>query len=139
MSLPIITIDRVRIFPPRMTDFSRRFWRSLAVGTFETTRCEACGLYSFPPKPFCPHCWSKQIVWSLLSGQGRLYSQTVIHAAPAAFMAEVPYRVGIVDLDENVRVATRILADEEPRLDGPVEIVGLKYLDGPLFAARPVK
>jgi uncharacterized OB-fold protein len=63
----------------------------------------------------------------------------VVHAAPKAFMHEVPYRVGIVDLDEQLRIATRILADREPQLGAPVEIVALSYLDGPLFAARPLQ
>jgi uncharacterized OB-fold protein len=62
----------------------------------------------------------------------------VIHAAPAAFRAETPYRVGIVDLHEGLRIATRIVGDPSPQIDGPVEIVVLNYLDGPLFAARGV-
>ena len=73
-----------------------------------------------------------------LSGRGKLYSQTVVHAAPAVFRDEVPYRVGIVDLDESLRIATRVLAKLEPKLDSVVEIVVLNYRDGPLFAARPV-
>jgi uncharacterized OB-fold protein len=60
-----------------------------------------------------------------------------VHAAPAAFQGEVPYRVGIVDLDEGIRIATRVLADSEPVLDMAIEIVVLSYRDGPLFAARP--
>ncbi len=72
-----------------------------------------------------------------LSGRGKLYSQTVVHAAPAVFQDEVPYRVGIVDLDEGVRIATRVLSEREPALDAVVEIVVLNYRDGPLFGARP--
>ena len=71
-----------------------------------------------------------------LSGRGKLYSQTVVHAAPAVFKDDVPYRVGIVDLEEGIRIATRVLAHLEPRLDSAVEIVVLNYSDGPLFAAR---
>jgi uncharacterized OB-fold protein len=93
---------------------------------------------TFPPKPFCPHCWSKRIDWIPLSGRGKLYSQTVVHAAPMVFQGEVPYRVGIVDLDEGLRIATRVLADHEPALDTTVELVVLNYSDGPLFAARPL-
>jgi uncharacterized protein len=58
--------------------------------------------------------------------------------APAVFQDEVPYRVGIVDLDDGVRIATRVLTDVEPKLDIAVEIVVLNYRDGPLFAARPL-
>ena len=139
MTLQRIAIDRARAYPPRVTEFTRSFWASLAEGRFTTTRCDACEKLTFPPKPFCPHCWSDRITWISLSGRGRLYSQTVVHAAPKAFMHEVPYRVGIVDLDEQLRIATRVVADHEPLLGGPMEIVTLHYLDGPLFAARPLQ
>lgn len=136
--LPSQTIDRVRAFPPRMTEFTQRFWQGLVSGDFQTTRCDDCGRLTFPPKPFCPHCWSERVRWVPLSGRGQLYSQTVVHAAPMAFQGETPYRVGIVDLDEGLRIATRVLAEAEPKLDTAVEIVVLHYRDGPLFAARPV-
>jgi len=69
-----------------------------------------------------------------LSGRGKLYAQTVIHATPAAFQAQAPIRNGIVDLEEGLRVAARILG--EPALDSAVECVILRYTDGPLFAFR---
>ena len=138
MTLAVLPVDRIRAFPPRMTKFTQVFWHGLAAGRFETTRCASCGRFSFPPKPFCPHCWSREIAWVPLAGRGRLYSQTVVHAAPAAFQHEAPYRVGVVDLDEGIRIATRVLADHEPALDVVVEIVVLNYRDGPLFAARLV-
>jgi len=138
MTLALQTVDRRRAFPPRMSEFTRRFWQALAASRFETTRCDDCARLTFPPKPFCPHCWSQRVTWVPLSGGGKLYSQTVVHAAPAAFQDEVPYRVGIVDLIEGVRIATRVLADIEPKLDTAVEIVVLSYRDGPLFAARPL-
>jgi uncharacterized OB-fold protein len=138
MTMPIIPVEKPRSFPPRVTAFTRRFWDGLREGRFETTRCDECGRASFPPKPFCPHCWSKQLSWIALRTRGKLYSQTVIHASPAVFRAETPYRVGIVDLDEGLRIATRIIAQDEPALDTAVEIVVLRYTDGFLFAARPV-
>jgi uncharacterized protein len=136
MTLAMQPIDRVRAFPPRLTEFTQRFWQGLGNGRFETTQCEECGRLSFPPKPFCPHCWSDRIVWTPLCGRGKLYSQTMVHAAPAVFEHEIPYRVGIVDLDEGLRIATRVLATVEPKLDMAVEIIVLNYRDGPLFAAR---
>ena len=47
---------------------------------------------------------------------------------------EAPIRNGIVDLDEGLRVAARILG--EPALDAAMECVVLRYADGPLFAFR---
>lgn len=136
MSLEILHIDRVRPYPPRVTEFTHRFWTAVVQGLLETTVCDDCGKLSFPPKPFCPHCWSTRTHWSGLSGRGRLYSQTLIHAAPAIFRDEAPYRVGIVDLEEGLRIATRILSETTPALDVPVQMVTLLYTDGPLFAAR---
>ncbi len=138
MTLSMIEMDRPRSYPPRQTEFTRHFWCALNQGHFKTTRCDDCGRPSFPPKPFCPHCWSRNVTWIELSGTGVLYSQTVIHAAPAIFRDEAPYRVGIVDLDEGLRVATRIICEQTPKLDDPVEIVILNYTDGALFGARPV-
>lgn len=138
MNLPVISIGRKRSFPPRVTAHTERFWRSLENGQFETTECNDCGKKTFPPKPFCPHCWSKDLTWVPLGRFGRLYSQTVIHAAPAVFRSEAPYRVCIVDLDEGLRLATLLMADQPPVLDARLEIVALRYLDGPLFAARPL-
>lgn len=136
MRLPIIEVDRDRAYPPRVTALTARFWASLSEGRFETTKCEDCGKKTFPPKPVCPHCWSKAISWAPLTPYGRLYSQTVVHAAPAVFRSEAPYRVCIVDLDEGLRIATSLLAAETPPLDSHVEIVVIQYRDGPLFAAR---
>lgn len=135
MTLPSLRLDRVRAYPPRVTAFTARFWSALDEGRLETTRCEACGARSFPPKPICPHCWGTSVGWAPLSGRGRLYSRTVVHAAPAAFRDEVPYAIGIVDLDEGLRLATRLVGD--PAIGDPVEIVVLRYRDGSLFAAGP--
>lgn len=135
VTLPIVRIERRRAYPPRATEFTGRFWANLAEGRLETTVCDACDRMTFPPKPFCPHCWSSSISWTELSGRGRLYSQTIVHAAPAVFEADVPYCLGIVDLDDGIRVAMRLISDIPLALDGPVQIVVLSYTDGPLFAA----
>ena len=135
MTLPILRIDRPRSYPPRVTAFTARFWKALDEGSLQTTRCEACERLTFPPKPVCPHCWSDRVGWTPLSGRGKLYSRTVVHAAPAVFRAEVPYSVGIVDLVENLRIATG-LAGNAAQIGDDVEIVVLRYSDGPLFAAQ---
>ncbi len=134
--LEIIDIATPRAYPPRVSAFTRRFWSSLAEGRLETTRCTACQRFSFPPKQLCPHCWHREVAWAPLSGNGRLYAATAIHAAPLAFRAVAPYRVGIVDLDEGIRLACALL--ENLPLDSPVRLVVLRHPDGPLFAARSV-
>ena len=136
MSLPVLTVDRVRPYPPRVTALTRPFWEGLGEGRFRITRCRDCGRPSFPPREFCPGCWSRAIEWVEHGGRGRLYSYTIVHAAPGAFAAEVPYRLAIVDLEDGPRLATRLLGEGAAPLDRTVQLVALMYRDGPLFAAR---
>ena len=42
---------------------------------------------------------------------GVVYSETVIHSAPEAFVHEAPYQTAIVTLDGGGRVAARIAGD----------------------------
>jgi uncharacterized OB-fold protein len=137
VTLAVVRVDGRRPYPPRVSAFTQTFWSGLAEGRFLGTRCDACAKSSFPPKPFCPHCWSDRIEWIELDVRGTVYSSTVMHAVPAYFRHEAPYRVGIVDLDDGIRIATRVLGVEEGfGVGARAEIVVLAYEDGPLFAAR---
>lgn len=128
-----------RPFPPRVSSFTRPFWDALADGRLTTTRCEACGLPGFPPRPVCRACWSRAMRWETLAPGGTLYSFTRVHVVPGAFAADAPYAIGIVDLHAGPRLMCRLVGEVETRhLDGPVEMVVLRYRDGPLFGARPV-
>jgi uncharacterized OB-fold protein len=40
---------------------------------------------------------------------GTVYTETVVHAAPEAFLSEAPYQTAIVVLDEGGRVTGRVL------------------------------
>ncbi|HYM32671.1 MAG TPA: Zn-ribbon domain-containing OB-fold protein [Candidatus Cybelea sp.] len=140
MTLPVLRREGRRPLPPRVTVATRPFWDGLLAGEFRTTRCASCGKASFPPKPFCPHCWSREVVWIDLKPFGTIYSQTVVHASPAVFAHEAPYRLCIIDLDEGLRIATRLIeAGDGVPIGARVELVALAYDDGPLFAARPIR
>jgi len=137
MTLEAIEVAGKRAYPPRVSQFTRTFWEALVDRRFVTTHCLACTKATFPPKPFCPHCWSNQVEWRPLSPRGVVYSSTVMHAVPAHFRHEAPYRVAIVDLDDGIRIATRLLGNDSGFAVGKrVEIVVLAYEDGPLFAAK---
>jgi uncharacterized protein len=136
--LPIIKMPGRRAYPPRRSEFTRRFWDELEQGHFVTTHCNDCGHLTFPPKPFCPDCWSKNVRWIDAPTKGSLYSYTTIHVAPEIFAHEAPYRVCIADLGGRLRLATRLVQTcAHVPLETPIEIVILRYEDGSLFAARP--
>jgi uncharacterized OB-fold protein len=39
---------------------------------------------------------------------GTIYTETVVHIAPPAFQADVPYQVAIVDCNDGTRITARI-------------------------------
>lgn len=138
--LHIVSMNGQRPYPPVRSAFTTGFWAALAQGRLLTTWCAKCHRPSFPPKPFCPHCWHRGMHWRALQPRGTIYSATTVHAAPQLFRDEAPYQVCIVDLIEDVRVATRLIGDtaSAEAIGKPAELVVLAYGDGPLFAARIV-
>lgn len=140
MSLKVIDMNGLMAYPPRTSDLSKRFWDKLAEGEFETTECKDCGKLTFPPKKFCPHCWSRNVEWVSTPTRGTIYSYTTVHIAPAVFAHEAPYMVCIADMDGGLRIATRLVgAENGVTPDDPVELVALKYDDASHFAVRPVE
>ena len=138
MTLEIIGVPRRRSYPPRVSAFTATFWEGLAHGRWMTTRCRACESRTFPPKVVCPRCWSQELEWTDMAVRGHLYSWTRIHAAPTAFAPEAPYAVGVVDLEDGLRLACRLIEPDDGAIaiGMAMEIIVLQYEDGPLFAAR---
>jgi uncharacterized OB-fold protein len=54
--------------------------------------------------------------------KGKVYTETVVHSAPEAFVAEAPYQIVIVTLEDGKRVTGRIIG-EFVAIDDPVELV----------------
>lgn len=52
---------------------------------------------------------------------GTVYTETLIHAAPQQFVADAPYQLIIVTLDEGGRVTGRVLG-ERVAIDDRVEL-----------------
>lgn len=137
MTIEIVTTNTPRAYPPRVTAFTRPFWEGLSDGLLRTTFCDGCARPTFPPKPFCPNCWGKDVHWEDIDARGTLYSWTRIHAGPAVFEAQLPYCVGVVDLDVGLRIACR-LWEPNPvdwRCDMAMRIVKIAAPDGPMFGA----
>lgn len=127
-------------YPPRITAFTRPFWDGLNDGIFQTTRCRACRHLTFPPKPICPKCWADTVDWEAVAGTGRLYSWTRIHAGPAVFAPELPYPVGVVDLDSGIRIACRLWSvdgDADWQCDMAVRLAVHQAPNGAIFVATP--
>ena len=136
--MDIIRVPKRLPLVPEYSGFTEIFRQGLEAGKFMTTACSSCGDLTFPPRQHCSNCWSDEMEWIELSGEGILYARTTIHAAATQFRDEVPFSVGIVDMQEGIRLVTGLI-DEPVRLnnDDAVRLVILSYDDGLLFAAKP--
>ena len=88
-----------------------RYWREIPhryrlIGN----RCLDCGEVYFPCRLVCRKCGSRKFEDYKLSEKGRLITFTVIHRdAPIGFTRQVPYVVGIVQLNEGVKILSQIV------------------------------
>ncbi len=77
-----------------------RFYDRLREGRLSTTRCPRDGAISWPPRTVCPKCHQENLEWFDLPESGRLYAfSAVLAGAPLGLEAEVPFAVGLVDLE----------------------------------------
>ncbi|SPA34267.1 conserved hypothetical protein [Cupriavidus taiwanensis] len=95
---------------PRPTEITAGYWQAAAQGRLVVQGCRACGHRQFYPRTLCVACGSDQVEWAEVSAFGSIYTFTVNHRAPNAFMkARLPYVVAIVELDEGVRMMANII------------------------------
>ena len=84
---------------------SSQYQAALDAGQFHIQRCKACAKAIFYPRELCPHCGSDQLAWEPASGQGTVYSTTVIRRKADA---GGDYNVTLVDLAEGPRMMSRV-------------------------------
>jgi len=86
------------------------YWRAVADDRFVIKQCGGCSKHHHPRRMFCYDCGSDDMRWVPASGNGEIYTYSVVHRAPTeAFQAETPYTVGILQLDEGVFFFSRFL------------------------------
>ena len=85
------------------------YWREIPSRyRLEAAKCTKCGKVQFPARLVCPECKHRDFERINLQRTGKLLTYTVIHVAPSQFTDQVPYAVGIVELDQGVRLLTQI-------------------------------
>ncbi|MEK9135510.1 MAG: Zn-ribbon domain-containing OB-fold protein, partial [Bacteroidota bacterium] len=79
----------------------------------EAGKCEKCGHVAFQPRLVCTECKGKKFAPVVLSDEGKLTTFTVVRVASDKFSKETPFAVGIVELNDGVKVTAQI-ADADP-------------------------
>ena len=94
-----------------------KYWREIPKRyRMEAGKCKKCQHISFPQRLVCSECGSKEFEKTNLSGKGKVETFTITHVAPEGFRDQVPYAVGIVGLDEGIRVMAQITDCELDKL-----------------------
>ena len=95
--------------PPVNAD-TAPFWEACAEGRLLIQHCRACGGRQFYPRLVCTACGGAALDWKDVSGRGALKTWTVIRrAVSAAFEADVPYVVALIELDEGPVMMTNLV------------------------------
>ncbi len=59
---------------PKINQIDRPFWEGTAQGKLLLHKCRSCGKLQFFPRVVCVQCFSSDIEWIPVSGQGKVHS-----------------------------------------------------------------
>lgn len=109
---------------PIATDVSIEFWKQAQAGRLVAQFCTQCNSYQHYPKPVCALCWGSDLEWRPLAGTGTVYTFTIVHRGPSKEFSDTPYAVGLVDLDEGIRMMGGVSATslDELHIGDPVRV-----------------
>jgi uncharacterized OB-fold protein len=81
-----------------------QFYKNISQKKLMGGKCRKCGKIHLPPRPLCDKCLSTEFEWVELPRTGTLLTYTIIHVAPTQFQNMAPYAVGIVQLENGVKI-----------------------------------
>lgn len=111
---------------PILDSLSEPWFAAAADGRFLIQRSISTGKYQWYPRAHVVGTLATDLEWVEAAGTGKIYSFTIVRkTANAEFAVDTPYVLALVELDEGVRVSTRIVDTPFERLacDMPVKVV----------------
>lgn len=106
-------------------------WRNYKYNhTFQASKCLKCNRIYYPKKHLCK-CNSKKFKLIQLSGKGKLLTFTEITNPPEAFINMAPYCIGIIELEEKVKIVAQITDAKinDLKINMPVQAVFRKMYE----------
>lgn len=93
---------------PIRDELNRHYWDGAREGKLVLLRCGVCATFVHPPtRAMCPRCRSEDLIPSAVSGNGTVYSWSVMHSGGnPGFEDRIPYTVLVVELDEQPGLIT---------------------------------
>lgn len=114
-----------KLLPEGVPAWQMPYWDGLKESKILVQECSGCGTLRHIPKELCPSCYSTHYEWHQITGEGEVFTYTVVHRAPTpAFQADGPYVIAHVQMDDGVRMIADLRADPETVRTGlPVQAV----------------
>jgi uncharacterized protein len=110
---------------PEMNSLTKPFWDYCRGHELRMQFCAGCDEWIWYPKAWCPTCGRREgIEWRALSGEGTVYSYTVIRQVidnSPAFQADIPFLIGLIELTEGPRIYSNIVSNEV-KIGDPVKV-----------------
>lgn len=82
----------------------------LEEGKVMGSRCKECGLVFFPPRADCYKCFSSDMEWFDVTGNGKLMAYSKLKYAPIGFDEDLPYCIAVLDYGD-YKIFGRIASD----------------------------
>lgn len=96
-----------------VTRETEAFWAGLAAGHLDIAWCEACDGHVWPPRSHCVRCLSVVEGTKRLSGEGEIYSFSIVHRGEGPFADAAPYVLAYVRVDGGPTIMANVV-DIEP-------------------------
>jgi len=133
-----------RIKPPVYIDQDNlAFYRGFLERRLMINRCANCERYYQPPYPVCFFCQSEDVHATEVSGNGEVFTFTILHTGPnPAVDYANGHPVAVIELEDQVglRASGTIVncAHEEIRIGMPVELTWIERNGVPIPAWQPL-
>jgi len=74
------------------------------------SKCDQCKKSFYPIRGICPHCRRAGHMKDIkFSGNGIVYSYTIIRVPPEGFKEYAPYIIAIIELEEGTKVLSQVV------------------------------
>lgn len=85
---------------PEIEPSSRAYWEGARENRLVIQYCGECSLFVHPPRATCPQCQGERLEGRTVSGEGTVYTYSIMHYPGNPGFDQLPYAVVIVELRE---------------------------------------
>jgi len=90
--------------------------------TITLGKCQVCGNVFYPYQSICPSCGSSRIERIVSRGHGKLITYTIIYQAREGYEKALPMPIGLIELDEGVKILAPLTDAENIKEGAEVEV-----------------